>query len=657
MEFHKKNLFIYVYIFFAIGLELFAQLFVGAHFYIVQFWLPLMIIAIIVLLLFFIPEIIIKDIVAMVLLGIQAIVLLAGNFLYRANGTAFQNEMLNQRNDAFGTMEKLDINIGLVMICLIACAIVIQFGIFHIKIYKQKWQSEKAAVRNPWHFAYLAISILLLVVFCTMPIIDSLAGRARSNYHHKLEVYGDGNQMRGVTTNFLYEMLKFSNDIDLSNLDSVDEFIYAEPALTSEYFGISQDNNLLMILAESLDTHVLDAYAGETSEVDGRLINDILFPNLTYLMGDGLNFTNFRAKEKTDTAEVFSLLGNYPTQRYINYDFPNNSYPFALPKLFKDINPDAQVNYFHQNRIEFYNRDTLMKSAGFEETYGVDEMNAEPYNMGGKKTTTAGGWNKVDRNLDSRTIDVMKDVMFPSDQQFFTYWTTFVSHGFYRDRVTLSPYYEIFDQHNVFQRGTKMENVWRNYAATIMDFDKALGMIITDLKEKGVFDKTTIVIVSDHDTYYNNLSMYAGKELGQVSGRFDSNRFRIPFIIHDKTLQERFRSDFGTTDIDRFVTSGDIVPTLLDIFGIKGWRNLYLGSSVFAGAEESISYSRVYHYFFNDLMLFYTKRNVLWKDGDFTSEAFNSFIGRAEAHLDKLEVIDQIYFSDYFNNNEYRVPA
>lgn len=666
MIFKRKNLFVFIYIVLAIGLELVAQLFFDAKPYFIQFWLLLIIVSCFTFFLFFIKNVTAKNVIAMVLLFIQIIAIMSGNFLYKANGTAFQNEMLNQRNDAFGTMEKIDISIELLIICLITLVFFIALGVSHIVVFKKRWAAFQTwnpgnkKAQTTWRIVYLATSIVLLLLFCSMPIIDGFVERSKPNYYHKLEVSGDGNQMRGVSTNILCELLKFGSarGVSLKGLDKVDDFIYAEKASTSEFFGTNakeinstkvEDNNLIMILAESLDTHVFDRYRN----VPGA--NELLFPNLMYFMDNGLNFTNFRQKEKTDTSEALTLLGHYPTKRYVNYDFENNSYPFSLPNLFRESFPNAQVNYFHHNRIEFYNRNKLMKSFGFQETFGVDQMNE--FGMGGKKTTSAKGWDKVDRNLDSKVIEYMKDEMFPTDKQFFTYWTTFTSHGFYRERENLRPYYTILDDNNLFPKGGAGANDWRNYAATIMDFDNALGQMKTDLIDKGILDKTTILIVGDHETYYSGLARYANGQLGNTNGYFDTENFRVSCLIYDQKLQTEYYTKYGTKEIDKFVTSGDLVPTLLDLFGIESWKNLYLGSSVFTDTGESIAYSRVYGYFFNDLMLFYSKNDLLWKSADFKQQDFDSFIINARKHLDKLFIIDKIYFSNYFKKNAYSAPA
>ena len=43
----------------------------------------------------------------------------------------------------------------------------------------------------------------------------------------------------------------------------------------------------------------------------------------------------FYSREKTDTAEMLALIGSNTTNKFTNYDFPNNAFPWALPNQFK----------------------------------------------------------------------------------------------------------------------------------------------------------------------------------------------------------------------------------------------------------------------------------------------------------------------------------
>ena len=89
------------------------------------------------------------------------------------------------------------------------------------------------------------------------------------------------------------------------------------------------------------------------------------------------------------------------------------------------------------------------------------------------------------------------------------------------------------------------------------------------------------------------------------------------------------------------------------MFGIKGWDNLYLGSSIFLD-EESIIYSRAYGIFVTDKLVCYSVNNLLYKCEDFTEQDKEDFIIRAEKHLHKKQYIDKIYYCNYFKKYDYK---
>ncbi len=92
------------------------------------------------------------------------------------------------------------------------------------------------------------------------------------------------------------------------------------------------------------------------------------------------------------------------------------------------------------------------------------------------------------------------------------------------------------------------------YDAGIYYMDFQLGLFFDELKKAGLWDKTVIVITSDH-----------GEELYEHKG-FDHTNFydhtiRVPLIIHVPGME-------GRKDIYELTQSIDIMPTILGVLGI-----------------------------------------------------------------------------------------
>lgn len=100
-----------------------------------------------------------------------------------------------------------------------------------------------------------------------------------------------------------------------------------------------------------------------------------------------------------------------------------------------------------------------------------------------KETTMHDYLSKGERNLDSEMIETCKDVMFPTDKRFYTYITTITMHGIYYERDNLKEHMEKL--RSVYTpKGTGEEAILMNYVSTVMEFDKALGVMMKDLEKR-----------------------------------------------------------------------------------------------------------------------------------------------------------------------------
>lgn len=635
IDFFKRNIDLIILTLISIFIELFAITYTTCGFYLSRPLYPLLVLIFFIGILCLIKNKVIRLVVSSLLLIIQMAMDTAFIFLFDSNGTVFEWAMFNQRTDAFGTLETFDLQYGYMAICLVA--IFAYAGFFGYKLYRN--HKDKISVKNDYSVKFLTadlcVMLACLLTVVLIPIIDTNKGRDTIYTDRLYSETANNYQSIGMVGNGIYQIISGKTVIDIETLSDVDDFIYKEKIDKSDYYGVSKGNNLVLILIESGEWYPFTKYPE---------LSDKLYPNLTKFMNEGLILSNFYQKEKTDVSEAFSVLGNYPTGKYVNYDFADNSYPYALPSLLKHYNNDMVVKSYHANYGSFYNRYNLHKSWGFESLTGIDEM----MEYGVKDT-----WQHKagERNLDSITFDKMKEVMFPKDNNFFSFILSFTMHGYYGKRETLEPYYKILDEYGVIPDTSDVNNEYlKTYMAALMDFDKAVGTMMDYLEETNKLDNTTIVMFSDHNTYYNKLSYYAK----DIDEKYNSELYHIPCMIYDKKLTSKYVSINGTNKVEKFTTTSDIVPTVLDIFGLDGWKNLYFGSSVFVPNVESIVFSRNYGIFISDKLVGYSLNSLTYKDKSLTDEELKDFEKRALIHLKKLEYTDKIYYTDYFKSHEYR---
>lgn len=635
LNFIYDNLNIILFILISIFIELFSITYTTCGFYLSTPFYPFMVLLFFICLILLIKRKVWRLIVSSALLITQTIIDLMFIFLYDSNGTVFEWAMFNQRTDAFGTLETFDLQYGFLAICL--CLIFAMIGVLTYKYIKAHKAGDDLKIKSiKQNNIFLGILMALSLVYVVLvPIVETNKGKATIYKDRLYSETANNYQSIGMISNGIYQIISGKTVVNVKDTSDVDDFIYKEKIAKSDYYGVSKDNNLILILIESGEWYPFTLYPE---------IADKLYPNLTRFMNEGLIATNFYQKEKTDVSEAFSVLGNYPTGKYVNYDFGDNTYPYALPSLIKHYRPDTIVKSYHANYGSFYNRYNLHKSWGFESLTGIDEM---------KEYGVEDTWQHKmgERNLDSITFDKMKEVMFPKDESFFSFILSFTMHGYYGKRETLEPYYEILDEYGVIPDiSDKNDEYLKTYMAALMDFDKAVGTMFDYLESTGALDDTTIVMYSDHNTYYNSLSYYAK----DIKEKYNSELYHIPMMIYDKKLTDKYVSENGTNKIEKFTTTSDIVPTVLDIFGLDGWKNLYFGSTIFNHESESIVFSRNYGIFISDNFVGYSLNSLKYKSKDFTKEDKKDYEKRALIHLEKLKYIDKIYYSDYFKNHEYK---
>lgn len=100
------------------------------------------------------------------------------------------------------------------------------------------------------------------------------------------------------------------------------------------------------------------------------------------------------------------------------------------------------------------------------------------------------------------------------------------------------------------------------YDAGLSYADHEIGRFIAGLKAKGLYDKTTIVMTGDHGEGFGEHGYYLHGH------HFENEILRVPLIIKHPDLNVKGQYS------DALVNSIDIVPTMLEIAGVKGGPEL-----------------------------------------------------------------------------------
>ena len=647
IEFIKKNYVIITYVILSVFLEIMGLVALGYNPFIYKPWFGLTLLGITTSILIAISSNKVRYYLSTIFLVVQGAINLVLIVIFDMTGTVFDYGMFNLRSDAMGILEAIPLNFLYLFVFVFVIAsyfIFVKRGLKYIENSKNTKKSRNIKL----------VSILIMFALNVGVMIGTNKDAYDSDYTKKLYMNGQGKyQEYGITGNFINELYKFAfyNDVKLGSVSEMKEYIYQEVSTPTSYFGVSEGNNVVTILVESLEwfSFIQDAslYPNALTKYMTQEEINSLYPNLTRFMSESVVMNNNYAREKTDISENDSLLGSYPTNAYINYDFPDNEMPFSVVNMLRTLDEDMVATSFHNGTKTFYNRSIAHQSLGFDKYYAdVDLLELEDEE--GNQVMT--DWfSEGVRNLDSEMFEAAKDLMFIEDERFYTYIISITMHGMYYERENLQEHYKTLDkvlEGKNINRKDEMLMATYYYMGCVMEFDKALGVMFEDLEKKNLLDNTTIVLFGDHNTYYQGLSNYVKDIYGYDNENY-TNLYRVPMMIYDTKLVDAIENNNESTTINKFTTTYDIVPTILDLMGVKYYTNFYFGHSVFDD-KESVLYSRAYNIFLRDNLYLYSMNNILYKGSNITNEEIAEFEEEAKKLLTKLSHIDRIFYNDFF---------
>lgn len=333
-----------------------------------------------------------------------------------------------------------------------------------------------------------------------------------------------------------FTALADSTDSDI--LKATDEYLAnATPTRKNNYTGLLKDYNLITICAESFCPW---------------FISEELTPTLYKLSHTGILFENYYGtfQSVTTNGEYTMCMGLYPdmsrTKTDSSFNVAGTNYlPFCLGNALKGMGYQAWG--YHDYIGDFYNQNITHANMGY--TF---------------KAADSGLAMKIDwPSSDLEMMEASVDDYINSGEPFHAYYMTFSGHYQYnwdnamsaknRDAVKDLPYSEPV----------------KAYIACNLELEYALEYLMQRLEEAGVADKTCIVLTNDHYPYgltedeYNEL---AGQTLDTTF-----EKYRNSFICYVPGLSENIV-------VDEYCSTADILPTLLNLFGVDYDSRLLAGT-------------------------------------------------------------------------------
>lgn len=351
------------------------------------------------------------------------------------------------------------------------------------------------------------------------------------------------------------EEIKYNElDIDFKSISKIEPnssvkqlseyFANASKTNKNEYTGMFKDKNLIFILAEGFNEIAVDKD---------------LTPTLYKLTHEGFIFHNFYSPVflSTTGGEFQAMTGLIPTQEILStWKKPDKDTLFSLGHVFNGLG--YNVNAYHNWTYNYYSREITMPSLGFD-NYMACWNGLQNY-MNCRK------WPTSDIELMSTT----SKMYITDEDKFMTYYITLSGHAEYN-----------FSGNYIANKNKKLVNHLnystpiKAYLATQIELDKSLEVLINKLEEVGVLNDTVIALVGDHYPYtidintINEIATYKKDSVIEVN---HSN-----FILWNNGME--------TIEINKVGSQIDVLPTLLNLFGIEYDSRLIVGKDILSESE------------------------------------------------------------------------
>ncbi|GAB6991203.1 LTA synthase family protein [Paenibacillus pini] len=455
------------------------------------------------------------------------------------------NQVTAVRNSVFSLMDPYYLLIFVDIIVL-----------FYLQIRKRRaydWKRKIAAYKGK-----RAVVLVLFILCLSVCLFNIMPNRASMNEIKK-------SQQMGILNYEVYTIFS-KNKAQITPLQHISQASInelkgiQEPALPLR-FGAAKGKNVIIIQLESFQNFLINL------KLDGKEMT----PNMNKLAADYAYFPHFYqqvGQGNTSDAEYVVNTSTYvprigaATQSYVDKALP------SLPKLMK--NNGYTTATFHTNDVEFWNRKELYSALGFDKYY--DKMF-----FGSEDTLFFGSSDEI---LYAKTAEQLQ-VMDQASKPFYTQIISMSAHH---------PFTISEDKYHM-KLPTRYEGTFvGNYIRSQNYADYALGQFIDDLKKKGLWDRSLIVIYGDH----MGLPIYSldhkDKALMKEIYSHDytyTDMMNVPLILAGSSItQPEVLKQIGG--------QVDILPTIANLIGAPITNQIHFGQDLLNQTKYNLLPQRYY---------------------------------------------------------------
>ena len=423
-----------------------------------------------------------------------------------------------------------------------------------ILIFKRQWLSTKAFSKK-FVPVVMAVSVALFFLNLAFAETDRPELLTRTFDHKYLVKYlGPFNftVYDGVKTIENNQQKALASEDDLTKVLNYTKQKRTEP--NPEYYGAAKKKNIIKIHLESFQTFLIN------KKVNGKEVTPFLnklssgkedytyFPNFFHQTGQG----------KTSDAELTMDNSIYGLPQGSAYSLKGDNTYESLPAIL-DQKQGYNSNVMHGDYKTFWNRDQIYKHFGIDKFY-----DATYYDMSDDNVVNLG----------------LKDKIFFKDSADYQ---AKMKKPFYSHLITLTNHYPFtLDEKDAsIDKPNTGDSTVDGYIQTAHYLDQALEEYVTDLKKKGLYDDSVIMIYGDHYGISENHNNAMEKLLGEkiTPAKFtDLNRTGFWIKIPGKSggINKEYAGQM------------DVMPTILHLVGIDTKNYIMFGTDLFSKQHNDV---------------------------------------------------------------------
>ena len=448
-----------------------------------------------------------------------------------------------------------------------------------ILIFKRKWLDNRAFSKK-FVPVVMATSVALFFLNLAFAETDRPELLTRTFDHKYLVKYlGPYNftVYDGVKTIENNQQKALASEDDLTKVLNYTKQKRTEP--NPEYYGAAKKKNIIKIHLESFQTFLIN------KKVNGKEVT----PFLNKLSSGNQDFTYFpnffhqTGQGKTSDSEFTMDNSLYGLPQGSAYSLKGDNTYQSLPAIL-DQKQGYTSNVMHGDYKTFWNRDQVYKHFGIDNFY-----DATSYDMSDDNIVNLG---LKDKPFFKASADYQSKMKKP----------------FYSHLITLTNHYPFtLDEEDAsIDKPNTGDSTVDGYIQTAHYLDQALEEYITDLKKKGLYDNSVIMIYGDHYGISENHNNAMEKLLGEkiTPAKFtDLNRTGFWLKVPGKS---------GGVNKE-YAGQMDVMPTLLHLVGIDSKNYLMFGSDMFSKQHNNV---------------------VPFRNGDFITEDYKYVNGKIYSNKD-----------------------